>query len=153
MRRGFSLVELMVLIVIAGLILGVGLPAFLDYQESHVTRPAPHQVGADIETARQIAIERRFPVLLVFGRPRSTLYTMHFDMNGNGHVDPGESTRICELPQGTMFTDVALTPTDTLCFEPDGTLRAGSGGGFVVIRNARAADTLWISPGGAVDSR
>jgi type II secretory pathway pseudopilin PulG len=153
MRRGFSLVELMVLIVIAGLILGVGLPAFLDYQETQVLRPAPHQVRTDIETARQTAIERRFPVILGFGRPPSTLYTMHFDMNGNGRVDPGEGTRICELPQGTLFTRIGLEPADTLWFEPNGTLKPGSRGGTIVIRNARYADTLRVSPTGAVELR
>jgi prepilin-type N-terminal cleavage/methylation domain-containing protein len=151
MRRGFTLVELMVLIVIAGLILGVGLPAWLDYRQSTDRRQAPDQVRTDIETARRLATERHMPVILAFGRPPSTLYLMHFDSNGNGRVDPGEGARICELPAGTQFTRITFAPSDTLWFEPDGMLKSGSRGGFVVIRGQRFTDTLFVSDTGQVE--
>jgi type IV fimbrial biogenesis protein FimT len=150
MRRGFTLVELMVLIVIAGLILGVGVPAFLDFRESLDERQAPNQVRTDLETARQSAIERHVPVIVSFGRLPSASYAIHTDTNGNGLRDAGEPWRTCPLPGGAMFTRVTLSPADTLWFGPDGALRAGGRGGVVVIRGQRFADTLVVSSAGSV---
>ena len=150
MRRGFTLVELMVLIVIAGLILGVGLPAFLDLRDSYDERQAPNQVRDDLETARQTAIDRRAPVIVAFDRAPSATYTIQTDANDNGRLDAGEPHRICTLPGGTMFTRVSLAPADTVWFEPDGALKPGTRGGVVVIRGDRFTDTLLVSTVGSV---
>lgn len=62
--RGFSLVELMVVIVIAALLMAAGVPAMVDYINNSRLREAGHAAYAEALFAQSEAIKRNGPVQL-----------------------------------------------------------------------------------------
>src|SRR5262249_37319414 len=92
--RGFSLVELMITLVIAGLVLAIGMPAFGHFRNTLLLKQANAQLLQDVLRARQLAVTRRAPVVVCFGAPPTTSnitsYTIHVDTNGDGVVQGSE---------------------------------------------------------------
>ena len=100
---GFSLIELLVALVIAGIVLAIGLPAFGDYRTAMSLKQANAQLLQDVRRARQLAITRRAPVVMVFGTPpvpaNITRYTMHVDANADNVWQSSEMFTIRTLPR------------------------------------------------------
>src|SRR5262245_38369534 len=61
-RRGFSLLELIVVVVIAGIILTLALPRLTSVRDAAAVRGATGELGALFAVARQEAIARRAAV-------------------------------------------------------------------------------------------
>jgi len=151
--RGFSLIELMVAVVIAGIVLAVGMPAFGRFRNSLLLKQANAQLLQDVRRARQLAVTRRAPVVVRFGAPPTvnnvTSYTIHVDTNGDGVVQSSEMVTWRNLPATTRLASVSLTPVDSLAFDFSGVLRAGTLGGRLVLANRlNLRDTLMISAAG-----
>ena len=158
-ERGFSLVELAIVMVVAGIMMSFGLPAFSRYRDDLRLKQVRRQLTDDIGMARQLAVTRRCPVYLKFGTPPTTTdirtYEIHIDTNANGVVNTGEHRMFRRVPTGTTITTVSLGAVDTLAFDISGILIQPSSmvtpGGTVVFRNARnLSDTLAISTAGIV---
>ena len=152
--KGFTLVELMIALVVAGIVLAYGMPAFAHYRNSMLLREVNAQLLQDVRRARQLAVTRRAPVVMCFGAPPSTTnitsYTIHVDTNGDNVVQSSESRTFRTLPSGTRLTSVNLTTqADSLTFDISGTLKLGSGGGTLIFANAVGKlDTLAVSAAG-----
>lgn len=151
--RGFTLIELMIALVIAGVILMVGLPSFSKYRATLTLRQANAQLLQDVRRARQLAVTRRAPVYMRFGAPPATTditsYTIHVDLNGDGLVQGGEMVTNRTMPSQTVLKSVSMTPVDTLAFDISGILRPGTQGGTLVFANKRnRRDTLLVSAAG-----
>jgi type IV fimbrial biogenesis protein FimT len=156
--RGFTLVETMIAVVVAGIILAIGVPSFLGFQRTLTKTQARDRVIQDIRYARQLAVTRHRPVVITFGTPPTTTnistYTLLIDTNNNGVADAGEQALGRRLPRGAVLADVALSPTNKLYFDPSGALAPGTSGGRLVSSNGRGiADTLYISGVGMVYQR
>jgi type IV fimbrial biogenesis protein FimT len=65
-QRGFNLIELMITIVILGILLMVGLPAYTDWMQNLKIRSAAESVQNGLQVARSTAIARNTQVSLVF---------------------------------------------------------------------------------------
>lgn len=65
-QRGFNLIELMITIVILGMLLMVGLPAYTDWMQNLKIRSATESVQNGLQLARATAIARNTQVVLVF---------------------------------------------------------------------------------------
>ena len=61
-HSGFSLVEIMVVVAIAGVLLGLGIPAFRTMIDSNRTRAAAESVQTGLRQARAEAIQRNAPM-------------------------------------------------------------------------------------------
>lgn len=61
-RSGFTLVEVTIVLAILGLLLGLGLPSYLDYGSNQQVKAAAQTLAADLGAARQEAITRRTTV-------------------------------------------------------------------------------------------
>ena len=70
--KGFTLIETMIVLVIVGILLATGMPAFSRYRNTMVLREARTQLLQDIRRARQLAVTRRAPVVMRFGAPPTT---------------------------------------------------------------------------------
>ena len=155
--KGFTLIETMVVLVIVGIVLAFGLPAFARYRNSMSLRQVHAQLIQDVRRARQLAVTRRAPVVMCFGAPPTTTnitsYTLHVDTNGDNLAQAGELRTFHTLPNGTRLTDVNMTGSgaqvDTLTFDISGTLKLGSGGGMLIFANRlNRRDTLAVSAAG-----
>jgi hypothetical protein len=107
----------------------------------------------DVRTMRQASVTQHRRVILAFIRTGGTVtsYSLHTDSDGDYIVDSGERFRVRVLPTGTRLSTVALTPVDTISFEPSGTLRVGSTGGVLVLNDARnRPDTLLVTAVGHI---
>ena len=150
---GFTLVELMITLVIAGFVLLIGMPSFAKYRSSLLLRQANAQLMQDVRRARQLAVTRRAPVFIRFGAPpitaNITSYLIHVDTNGDGIAQSTELRLNRSLPTGTKLDAVSLAPTDSLAFDISGILRPGTQGGMLAFSNNRnRRDTLIVSAAG-----
>ena len=153
--KGFTLIETMIVVTVAGIILAVGMPAFSRYRSTLSLEQAKAQLLHDVRDARQRAVTRRIPVYMRFGTPPTTTditsYQIHVDTNGNRLVDNGESVSNHRLPANTSLALVSLSPVDTLNFDISGILWPGHLGGSLVVSNSRGQrDTMFVSSAGIV---
>jgi prepilin-type N-terminal cleavage/methylation domain-containing protein len=154
--RGYSLIELMCALVVAGIVLAIAMPGYGGFRSTMSLKQANAQVLQDVRRARQLAITRHAPVVMRFGAPPTnsniTSYTIHVDTNGDDLVQGGEMVTVRNLPTGTRLSAVSLTPVDSLRFDAGGLLlltAAGNPGGSIVLSNRlNRRDTLLVSSAG-----
>lgn len=98
--RGFTLWELMLALVVAGIVLGVGVPNFMDFQRSNAMTAAANDFVSGVLAAKTEAVKRQTPVTLC-SSPDPTAanpvcgagvggFIVFVDENGNG--DPTDAT-------------------------------------------------------------
>ena len=152
-QQGFSLVELLIVVVLASILIAVGLPGYGSYRKSLLKWQVREQLLQDLRGARQAAITRHIPVMVVFGNgvanTNLTTYSVHTDLNADGVAQAGEPRTLKKLPKGGVLTLVQLTPNDSLKFDTSGLLRAGSNGGRLIFSTkAGLRDTVLVSVAG-----
>jgi prepilin-type N-terminal cleavage/methylation domain-containing protein len=150
---GFSLMELMIVLTVAGIVMAFGLPAFTSYRNTLALQQARQQLIEDLRGARQYAVTRRAPVYVDFHLAPDTTrcYQILVDSNADGQANTGERVIQRVLPGRTSFASVSLLPTDRLVFDISGILFPGTSGGMLVFRNPKdKRDTLVVSTAGIV---
>jgi prepilin-type N-terminal cleavage/methylation domain-containing protein len=153
--RGFTLIELMMVVVVAGFVLAMAIPAFGSFRDTMLLGQARSQVQQDLRMARQVAVTRHCPVLVSFGNGSTTTdvtnYTIHFDTNGDRTVQSGERRFYRTMPSKSKLSRVTLSPVDTVEFDMSGVLWPGTTGGTIVLRTPRGkTDTLLVSAAGII---
>ena len=90
--RGFSAIELMVTLAVAGILLGIGIPAFAALIANQKMASAVNDFAAAINLTRAEAIRRGGQVTLVpaDGRDWKSGWMVFVDGNDNLHHDPDE---------------------------------------------------------------
>lgn len=129
--RGFTLWELLIALVVAGIVLGIGVPNFMQFQRNNAMAAATNELVTGLLAARSEAVKRQVPVTLCLtpdataampdcdgGAARGT-YLVFVDWSGsvdatgapvldaatdgNGALDAGESVLIRrDAPGGTI---------------------------------------------------
>ncbi|MBN1238542.1 MAG: GspH/FimT family pseudopilin [Gammaproteobacteria bacterium] len=61
---GFTLWELMMALVLAGIVLGIGVPSFMEFQRSNAMTTAANDLLSAVLAARSEAVKRQAPVML-----------------------------------------------------------------------------------------
>jgi type II secretion system protein H len=84
-RRGFTLVETMVVIVLAGMLLGIAVPRFGESRRRQQVDAAAHQLAGDLRRAQVEAIRRNTPINLT----RTDDSTYSIDFIGNRLLESG----------------------------------------------------------------
>ncbi len=126
--RGFSLMELMIVLVVAGLILGFGLPSYHHYMESQAL------VGTSQNLVQSVQLQR--------SRAMATgqTVTMNFDTTGGRWFTlQGSKSNRYVLPRGVRF---ARANPASIQFTRDGHVNTSA---IVAFRNTHGAtDTVSI---------
>jgi len=94
LNRGFSLIEMMVVLLIMAIVLGVALPNFVDHQKRNKVETAAENIAARFRLARQKAIARRTKYKLTLNDTNGT-YLLERRLNGGTWVaDPPDPFQI-----------------------------------------------------------
>jgi prepilin-type N-terminal cleavage/methylation domain-containing protein len=140
--RGYSLVEILVVVAIIGIMSLVTVPAFINYQRSNTIRAALRSFTSDIRNSRQRAISRNSQVRLeldsqnvyrFYEKPSAGVWGA---LNGFSGTGPGRNLK--KLDNGVGFFANTLGDTDSngkndLVFRPDGTADLGNGTGTITM--------------------
>ncbi|HPR65147.1 MAG TPA: prepilin-type N-terminal cleavage/methylation domain-containing protein [Thermoanaerobaculia bacterium] len=79
-RTGFTLVEMLVVIVIIGVIVLIAIPQFRNFYVSYKVRTATRMIQADMRSARQTAATRNRPVMVSVYRGPEGYYTKFYQL-------------------------------------------------------------------------
>ncbi len=116
-KKGFTLVELMIVITVMALLFAIGAPTFQTYRTQSRLKGATRQVASDLMAARMQAIKEnnRFKVSLI----NNHQYTILDDNNNNGAADSGEATQTSDIQ--IEYYDVTMISNNSPIFLPNGT--------------------------------
>lgn len=120
-QRGFTIIELMVVIVIAGVLLTLALPAFNDMLARRRLEGQANEFVTDLAYAKSEAVQRNRNVALFTGGG-GTCYTIAMWTTGTGSCDctamPSCTGGPVELKTVTLSNSVAVSNAVTFDFEP-----------------------------------
>ena len=142
-ERGFSLVELAIVLVVMGLLFGASIPSFNRISSSYQLRGAAESVAGQLRLAREKAIATGVeqPIHI----PNSTAYHLHY---------PSGISTTWTLPNGVTFTNA--TVGDWYYMASDGRFYQNSshtvtGSNVIVVGNTRGAlDTVSVQLSGLI---
>jgi prepilin-type N-terminal cleavage/methylation domain-containing protein len=136
-QRGFSLVELAIVLVVMGLLLTFSIPGFRGLSSTYQLRGATENIAGQLRLARAKAIATGVEQPLHI--PNSTTYHIHY---------PSGISTAWTLPRGVTFTNP--TVGSWLHMASDGHLNE-TGSRIIVVRNTRGAlDTVSVQLSGLI---
>ncbi len=135
-KEGFSLVEILVVLVVLAVGLGAGVPAFFDLIASHRMSGTVNDIIGGIHLARSEAIKRRQVVMLcaasgeapacAAGAGLGDGWLVFVDTDGNGNYDAGGADELIRRGDGLAAANgirIDASPADALAyvaFDPRG---------------------------------
>lgn len=144
MRRklvgGFTLIELMIVMVIIGIMTAIAAPNFMEYMKSRRLSGAATQLYVDLMNARAQAVSQNNKVIVALISNNS--YQIIRDLNGNGVVDTGETGVTKNIHPD--YYDVTFAPASSgfnPIFYPNGTGMQGT----INITSSSVAQTKTIT--------
>jgi len=128
--RGFTLIELMIVITIMGALLAITTPAVTRFLGDWRLNGAAAQMATAMRAARSSAVDKDINVVFVFDKDQGQYFFIE-DTNGNGDADAGElQTSARVLPKGVSIDDFTV-PQESVTFSPRGST---SDGGTIVMK-------------------
>lgn len=135
--RGYTIIEILVVVAIIGIMSLVTVPAFMNFQRSNAVKSQLRSFTSDIRNCRQRAISRNSQVRLELDS--SNVYRFYERPNAgtwaalNGFSGTGPGTNLKKLDNGVTFSANSLGDSDAnskkdLVFRPDGTVDVGNSG-------------------------
>lgn len=111
--RGFTLVELVIIITLLVILLAVGIPAYVNWMPDINLRSAIRNIKSDMELAKSTAIRENTSCALVFDTstdPDSYLVFRDFDPTDLAYDDTTEETLIkrVSIPKNVTMTSAAF---------------------------------------------
>ncbi len=141
-RRGFTMIEMLLVIVIAGLIMGVAIPTFLKFSDKSALRSAAVAVSSMHARARIAAIQRGRNTRLKMSATNSTMVVISTNAAGTGVDTIGKLENL-----NTRFGITFTTTRDSLTFTPRGIGFETSGTTIILLKGTKA-DTLTVTAAG-----
>lgn len=145
-RRGFTLIEMLVVIAIAGILLTIGLPNLRDFLADQRVRTATSDIMSEMALARARAIQDSRRVYFQrTGTDWKDGWRIFVDQNNSGTYDAGEEIKISQgLPGRLRICATTADFATTLIFRPDGRVVrdtvVGANDGLYVVDDIGDAD-------------
>lgn len=132
-ETGFSIVELMVVVVIMTIVLAASIPALRQHTEDVNLTKGAREVEGTFKLARTRAVSTNRSVVVVFDTTNNTFFLFQDD-DGDGNHDSGETASgVYEVPGKVVLGNVSFA-RNTVTFQPTG---AASETGSVELVNSR----------------
>jgi prepilin-type N-terminal cleavage/methylation domain-containing protein len=141
---GFTLIEMMMVVVIIGAMLAFGLPYFRSATKKSDARGAMDAVAALHALTKQTAVQRGRVTRLVMDRSAGTMVVVANKVSGTGVDTVG---RVQNLASRFGVTFLTVPTRDTLMFTPRG-LGTEAGDTRIIVYKGGFVDTLMISSAG-----
>ena len=143
--RGYSIIEILVVVAIIGIMSLVTVPAFINFQRANTIKSALRSFTSDIRNSRQRAISRNSEVRLeldsantfrFYEKPNAGAWGA---LNGFSGTGPGRNMKT--LDNAIRFSANTLGDTDSnskndIVFRPDGTVNIGNGTGTITLQSS-----------------
>jgi prepilin-type N-terminal cleavage/methylation domain-containing protein len=141
--RGFTLMELMVVMIVLATVLAFSLPAYIDYLGSHNLKGAAEDIVGQLKIAREKAIATGTKQIMHFYTNQyNSDYHIHNTVAGVAVTTPG-----WYLPHGiTYYNGAGFQPIYQM--NPDGTC---SNSGYIILQDVRShRDTVSVQMSGLI---
>ena len=116
--RGFTLLEMMIVMIIISVLAAIALPAFSDWRARQAVRSATQALLAQMKQARVLAVSENRSVSIAF---TSSSYTFDADTTGSCGLCKNEQVALRQFS-----SQLSLSPTTTRTFTSRGTANSGS---------------------------
>ena len=100
--RGFTVVEIMMVMTITAILLVIAIPNLLKWKEEHEINGQAQKAYFDMKLAQATAIQSNNNVLVTFDSVEN-FYKIHDDTNNNGKEDSKESVKTVNLENNITF--------------------------------------------------
>ena len=101
-NQGFTLLELLIVILFVGIIMAIGIPNFSKWKEKYEINGEAKKVYFDIMLARSTSVNNNNNVSVTFDVSKN-LYKIHDDTNSDSVEDQGESIKSVNLENNVEF--------------------------------------------------
>lgn len=130
-NKGFTLLELMIVIALIGILAGVMTPSFLQWRDRSKVKGDASELRSVFEYAKLRAIKHNTNVVVTF--PDATSFQAFIDTNKNGAQDAGED----RLANRTLSPGVTITGNtfvgNDMAFNPRGMANGPASTGTVTM--------------------
>jgi type IV fimbrial biogenesis protein FimT len=113
---GFSLIEIMVVLAIAGILISIGVTAYDRWAQRQSVRGGARDLALALQSAKGFAVQRGHNALVLFNSPANGSYQIVDDLNNNCVADGGEAL----LYQNSLPVGVTLPACPSAIAGPPG---------------------------------